>query len=102
MDFSLPIAEIDQSLLESAALAVALGVDPLVEIPVAATWSALSVPEVKAKIREGTYPEPVQVGLRKRALRLSQVKDWIANPTLALHRTASAAAGDDDLAGGQA
>lgn len=88
MDVNLPIAEFDKPLLEGVALALAFGVDPLVEIPVAATLSGLSVPELRAKVAENTYPAPVQVGVRKRVLRLSDIKAWNENPTPSLRRGA--------------
>lgn len=100
MELKLPNVGLDENML---ALASAFGVDPLVEIPVAAVLSAFSVPELDAKIREGTYPAPVQIGVRKRALRLSDIKAWNKNPQPSLRRTPkSDAAGGNGTAGSQA
>lgn len=87
MDFNLPSNGLDAPLLEGVALALAFGVDPLVEIKVGAALSGFSEAELDAKIREGTYPMPVKIGVRKRALRLSDIKAWNDSPTPSLRRT---------------
>ena len=86
MELKLQFARIDESTAARLLLSTALGIDPLLEIPVAAALSDMSVPEAYARIREHTFPQPVQVGLRKRAIHLSQVRAWNENPTPSLRR----------------